>query len=76
MILALDTGWTPDVLAALPLAFKRKCHWALYARAIAGDEGFPSTEVPAGADVRTRAAFAKLAVSVAEHRSLLFPEGD
>lgn len=74
MILALETGWTEGVLARMSRSFKAACHWVLYARAIVGPEGFPSTDVPKGADVHTRAAFGKLAMSVAEHRTLLFPE--
>lgn len=76
MILALDTGWTPDVLGDLPLAFKQKCHWALYARAISGPEGFPPTEVPSGASQEIRLAYARQAIAVDKHRQILFPGDD
>lgn len=75
-MLALETGWTPDVLAALPLAFKRKCHWALYARAIAGPEGLPSTEIPSGASSEVRLAAFRQNAALLPLRKLLYPEGE
>ena len=35
-MLALRTGWTPDVLAELPATFRGAAHWTLYAEAFAG----------------------------------------
>lgn len=75
-MLALETGWTPDVLAELPLPFVDACRWALYARAVAGPEGFPSTEVPSGASQDVRLAVARQAIAIDKHRKLLFPEDD
>lgn len=76
MILALETGWTPDVLGALPLRFKRACHWALYARTMAGPEGFPNTDIPLNAPPEAKIAALKVRKVVDEHRAILFPEGD
>jgi hypothetical protein len=73
-MLALDTGWTPDVLSAMPASFRAACHWALYARAIAGPEGIPSGEVPQGATPAVLTAALELRKLAAELRGLLFPE--
>jgi hypothetical protein len=35
VILALETGWTPDVIAEIPQPFREAAHHALYARALA-----------------------------------------
>lgn len=35
MILALRTGWTPDVMTELPSPFRENAHWALYAEGYA-----------------------------------------
>lgn len=76
-MLALATGWTPDVLAELPLPFRAACHWALYAQAICGPEGFPDTTPPSpGADPKVRLAIAKQGIAIREHRALLFPDDD
>lgn len=75
-MLALETGWTPDVLAEIPTPFREACHWTLYARALAGPEGLPSTEVPRGASPDARLAAARLSVSLANLREELYPEGD
>lgn len=73
-MLALETGWTPEVIGSVPDGFRRALHWALFVRAIVGDEGLPSTELPRGAPVEARTAAAKLAVSVAKTRTLIYPE--
>lgn len=39
MILALRTGWTPDVIADLPTRFRESTHWALYAEGFADRYG-------------------------------------
>lgn len=75
-MLALETGWTPDVLAALPLRFKRQCHWTLYGRAISGPEGLPSTELPAGASLEVRRAVLAQNAALLPIRSALFPEDE
>lgn len=75
MILALETGWTPDVLTELPAAFRAACHWVLYGRAIAGPEGLPVVQIPAGAPAAARTEAARQSVHVAQLRTLLYPEG-
>lgn len=74
-MLALSTGWTPDVLADMPAVFRAACHWVLYVRAIVGPEGLPSTEVPRSASLEVRQAAARQSVHVANLRTLLYPEG-
>jgi hypothetical protein len=73
-MLALRTGWTPDVLAELPDAFRSGCHWALYAQAVAGDEGLPSTDIPASAPMSARLEMQKTRVEVMKLRDALYPE--
>ena len=73
-MLALETGWTPDVIAELPASFRDAAHWALYARAICGPEGLPSTDLPAG--TRRTPEMAKAAIALKAVRDGLFPEGD
>lgn len=73
-MLALETGWTPDVLAALPLRFRAACHWVLYTRALVGPEGLPDTTVPIHADPQVKAAAIKLRQNVEAIRAILFPE--
>ena len=75
-MLALATGWTPDVLADLPMRFRAACHWATYVRAIAGDEGLPSTSIPRQADAATRLEHLRVNAEVGRLRTLLYPEGD
>jgi hypothetical protein len=75
-MLALRTGWTPDVLAELPARFRAACHWALWVEARVGPEGFSSTEAPRGAPLEVRAAAARLSIEVARARTELFPDGD
>lgn len=73
-MLALETGWTPDALADMPLPFRAACHWVLYARAIVGPEGFPSTEVPMHAPPEVKYEAIRLRKEVDAHRAILFPE--
>lgn len=73
-MLALATGWTPDVLAALPTRFRRACHWLLYARTIAGPDGFPATEAAPG--TRMTPDLQAKRVAVMHLRTLLYPEDD
>lgn len=75
-MLALATGWTPDVLAELPMSFRASCHWALYAAAIAGPEGLPSTDIPKGASQETRLAILQQSAHIGRLRTVLYPEGD
>ena len=73
-MLALETGWTPDVLVDMPARFRAGCHWALYARAIAGPEGIPSGEVPPGATPDVLRAALELRTLTTQLRALLYPE--
>lgn len=75
-MLALETGWTPDVIADLPLPFRLACHWAIYARVVSGPEGLPNTEVDRSAPPAVRIAAMKQAAATAELRKILFPEDD
>jgi hypothetical protein len=75
-MLALEAGWTPDVLAQLPQAFRAACHWVIYSRALAGPEGFPNTDVPLHAPPEAKMAALKVRQTVDQHRALLFPPGD
>jgi len=63
------------MLADLPAAFRAGCHWTLYARAIAGPNGLPSTDVPKGLPLAQRAEMQKAALSVIELRKVLYPDG-
>lgn len=45
MILALRTGWTPDVIAELPTSFRESTHWALYSEGFAERYGQIATIV-------------------------------
>lgn len=71
-MLALRTGWTPDVIADLPASFRAGCHWALYAGTIAGAEGLPSTEAAPGTKATPELQRAR--VEVARMRAVLYPE--
>lgn len=73
-MLALRTGWTPDVLADLPAAFRAGCHWALYAATVAGPEGLPSTEIPKDAPYAVKLEMQKARVEVLKLREVLYPE--
>lgn len=71
-MLALRTGWTPDVIAELPVAFRDGCRWALYAQALAGPEGLPSVEVPPG--TRATPELQARRIEVKKLRDALYPE--
>lgn len=73
-MLALRTGWTPNVLVELPRDFRAGCHWALYAESIAGPEGLPSTEIPPTAPVAVKVEMQKRRVEVMRLRDQLYPE--
>lgn len=73
-MLALATGWTPEVIGSVPEGFRRALHWALFVQAIVGTEGFPSTEVGPSAPREARIAAAKLAVELTKTRALIYPE--
>jgi hypothetical protein len=74
-MLALETGWTPDVLGDLPRRFKAACHWALFARTMVGPDGLPSLP-PAepGLTPEQRMQRAKASASIAKSRLQLYPE--
>lgn len=76
MILALQTGWTERTLARLSLSFRAACHWAIYVRAIAGPDGFPSVEMPRNAPPDARLRVGKARVAIAQLRAAIYPEGD
>lgn len=75
-MLALATGWTPDVIARLPSRFRAACHWALFVRSTVGDEGFPSTDVPMTAPVEARREAARVSVEIDKIRKLIYPEDE
>lgn len=74
-MLAIETGWTPTIIAELPVQFVAACRWALYARAVAGD-GLPSGEVPQGASPEIVRASLRVRQEVERIRAVLYPEGD
>jgi len=75
-MVALEAGWTPDMLAAgMPDRFRRAAHWVVYVRALIG-EGLSIPPVPEGAPPTQRIAFAKASVKADEIRRHIFPEGD
>lgn len=73
-MLALATGWTPEVIGQVSDRFRRACHWAIYARTIAGPKGLPSIEIPANAPMEQRLAIQSVRADVLRLRSHLFPE--
>lgn len=75
-MLALRTGWTPDVLSDLPLRFRAACHWALYARTLVGPDGLPSTEIPQGAPNAVKLEAMQRNAAMLPLRKALFPEDD
>lgn len=74
-MLAVATGWTPDVLADLPLDFRSACHWTLYVKALVGDEGLPDLTVPQGASPAQRLEIGKARAAQARLRKVLYPDG-
>lgn len=75
-MLALATGWTPDIITDLAVRFRAACHWALYVGAIAGPEGLPQVTVPRGVPPEQRLAAAKAIAELARLRSDLYPEDE
>ena len=76
-MVALETGWTPDMLAELPAGFLAGCRWALYVRAIVGAEGIGATDPPGpGLPVAQRMAAMRRNAEIARLRTHLYPEGD
>lgn len=74
-MLALRTGWTPDVLADLPVRFRTACHWALFAQSLVPADGLPSLGPPTpGLTPEQRIARAKAAAGLARLRADLFPD--
>lgn len=73
-MLALATGWTPDVLRELPTPFRAACHWTLYARTIVGSDGLPSTEIPVSAGMGDRLDAMKQSAALLPIRQTLYPE--
>ena len=76
-MLALATGWTPDVLADLPGPFRRACHWALFTRTIVGSDGLIEPERPAvGSSLEARKTYGEQMRDIARIRKTLFPEDE
>lgn len=73
-MLALATGWTPDVIADLPAAFRDGCHWAMYAQAVAGPEGLPSVDIPSHLPMAQKVELQKARVEILKLRDTLYPE--
>lgn len=74
MILALRTGWTPDVIGSLSAVFRAACHWALYVHAIVGDEGLEDIPTPpAGSAPELRLAVGKARADRARLADILYP---
>jgi hypothetical protein len=73
-MLALDTGWTPDMLAEMPASFREACHWTLYGRALVGPEGLPSGDVPVSAPPDVKLAALRVRKETAAIRAVLYPE--
>lgn len=69
-------GQSHDAIRRMPLRIRRAAHWALYAEAIVGPEGFPATTAPKGSSPDVRMQYGRLAAQVAKQRAQLFPEGD
>lgn len=74
-MLALETGWLPGQIAALPARFRAACHWALFVRTILPD-GLPDPQVTNGMSLQQRTAVARARVQAAHLRSLLFPDDE
>lgn len=80
-MLALRTGWTPEVIGAIDNEFREAAHWALWAEAMepvlgdlqtvlaASDKGLSNTD-------KAKIASAKLTATrdLALYRSWLYPE--
>lgn len=75
-MLALRTGWTPEVLAELPLRFRGAAHWAMYAKTLAGPEGLPPTDLPQGVPNSVKQEAMLRNAALLPLRRLLFPEDD
>lgn len=75
-MLALRTGWTPDVLADLPMRFREAAHWAMYARTLTGPNGLPSTDIPQGESIEVKSAAMRRNAALMPLRRALFPEDD
>ncbi len=75
-MLALTTGWKPPALASLPGPFRAACHWALYVRAIVGEDGLEEVSIPQDAPVSMRLAAMKGAADRAKLRTVLYPEDE
>lgn len=72
-MLALATGWTPDVIGRLPLPFHVACHWVLYVHAIA-PQGLPDLgPAPLGLTDAQRAQRAAAVGERARLSSILYP---
>jgi hypothetical protein len=71
-MLALETGWTPDVIASLRARFRAACHWALFIRAIL-PEGIPP-EMPVNSrDANARFAAVKQRHAIDQLRQVIYP---
>jgi len=80
-MLALATGWTPDVVAGetgqVSAAFREAAHWTLYVQAIVGPEGLPRADEPQKVTEQSaRAARLQLRALLATIHKLLYPEDE
>jgi hypothetical protein len=71
-MLALETGWTPDVIATLSARFRAACHWWLYVRTLL-PEGFPEMPSLNGMSPMQKADVAKQRIQLAKLRTVVFP---
>lgn len=86
-MLALETGWTPDVISGetgvVTDAFRRACHWVIYSRAMRGVldsvDGIVHASDQAVSPLeraKLGSARIKAAADAAEYRAMLYPVDD
>lgn len=76
MLLALETGWTPERIGSLAARFRAALHWLLYARSLVGPEGLPHIDIPRDAAPEVKADLLKARLQLQQVREVLFPEDD
>jgi hypothetical protein len=81
-MLALRTGWTPEVIGgdtgAVTDAFRRALHWLMFAEVLAGPEGLPPTDLrmPPRATPDQRRAVMRIRAEGSKLRGILFPRDE
>lgn len=73
-MLALETGWTPNIIGQLPAAFRAACHWAILARTVVPAEGLSDMDIPFDADPAMKLAIVKARAATVHLREFLFPD--